>query len=557
MIGEETARPVIVSGSPPTPNGDLHLGHLSGPYSGADILARGCRLLGREATYLIGSDYHQSYVPEKARQAGVDATALAKEFDDEIQGLFRAIGFSNPSYLRPYESDLYLPMVRGFFRELAANGHIERRDQQFLFCPTCPRYLVDAYVTGTCPHCGNDDCDGNLCEVCARPNHCVDLVAPRCNHCGSAPEVRTHHRLVFPLARYADRLASFHADAVLAPQLEALCRDMLERGLPDVPISHPADWGIAVPVEACADQRLNVWAEMVPGYFAQLAEALRAGGKDPRSWREVWNAADVVQFFGWDNGFFHALLFPALMMAYDDTLRLPRALLTNEFYRLDDSKFSTSRRHAIWGGALLSVVPADSVRFALAHDRPQFEATSFTFQRFRALVEGELAAVWGSWLDDVFNRLASARSGMVPALAGATRSQIAFVADIRRLAEDCLSAYSIAHFSPRQAARGLCELVWRARDFAAGQSRQRARGPAAPEAATALAAEATAVKHLAQLSYPIMPEFSRRLWAALGYRGEPRWDGGTPVPAGQRIAAPGNPFFQALPADLETATVRP
>lgn len=514
-------------------------------------MARGHRLLGHDAIYLIGSDYHQSYVSEKARQSGVDPTVLAREFDDEIQGLFRSIGFCNPNYTRPYQFDGYLPMVRDFFRALVDNGSVERREQEFLFCPACRRFLVDAHVTGTCPHCGNDDCDGNLCEVCAWPNECADLVSPRCNHCGSSPEVRIHHRLVFPLSRYADRLRQFHSEVVLGPQLEALCEDLLDNGLPDVPVTHPADWGVPVPVEGFEDQRLNVWAEMVPGYFAQLANVLAARGDERRGWREVWDGADVVQFFGWDNGYFHALLFPALMIAYDDTIRLPCALLTNEFYCLDDVKFSTSRRHAIWGGALLSAVPTDGVRFALAHDRPQFEATSFTFHRFRELVDDELVGNWESWLSDWFSRLTSAQAGLIPSLAGATRSQADFVESLLGLAEDCLSAYSIARFSPRQAARGLCELVRRGQDFAAGQARQRMRG------ATALAAEATAVKLLAQLSYPLMPEFSGRLWSALGYPGEPRWDGGTPVPAGQRTIPPDTPFFQVLPTDLEAVTVRP
>src|SRR4051794_36217215 len=94
----------IVSGSPPTPNGDLHLGHLSGPYSGADILARVRRLVGEEAIYLVGSDIHQSYVPMKARERGTDPFALAKAFDDEISRLFSKMGFSNAGYVRPRES---------------------------------------------------------------------------------------------------------------------------------------------------------------------------------------------------------------------------------------------------------------------------------------------------------------------------------------------------------------------------------------------------------------------------------------------------------------------
>ena len=35
--------PAIITSAPPNPNGDLHLGHLAGPFLGADVLARRLR----------------------------------------------------------------------------------------------------------------------------------------------------------------------------------------------------------------------------------------------------------------------------------------------------------------------------------------------------------------------------------------------------------------------------------------------------------------------------------------------------------------------------------
>ncbi|HEV3076738.1 MAG TPA: class I tRNA ligase family protein, partial [Thermoanaerobaculia bacterium] len=42
---------VLITATPPTPNGDLHVGHLSGPYLAADVYKRYCRLAGREAFF--------------------------------------------------------------------------------------------------------------------------------------------------------------------------------------------------------------------------------------------------------------------------------------------------------------------------------------------------------------------------------------------------------------------------------------------------------------------------------------------------------------------------
>ena len=60
-------RPVFVFSTPPTPNGDLHLGHLSGPYLGADVFVRFQRMNGVTAWHLTGSDDFQSYTAARAR----------------------------------------------------------------------------------------------------------------------------------------------------------------------------------------------------------------------------------------------------------------------------------------------------------------------------------------------------------------------------------------------------------------------------------------------------------------------------------------------------------
>src|SRR5205085_8788147 len=63
------ARTLVIS-APPTPNGDLHLGHLSGPYVAADVHARYMRMRGSDVVTLCGTDDNQSYTAVKAKQLG-------------------------------------------------------------------------------------------------------------------------------------------------------------------------------------------------------------------------------------------------------------------------------------------------------------------------------------------------------------------------------------------------------------------------------------------------------------------------------------------------------
>jgi methionyl-tRNA synthetase len=534
---------VIVTASPPTPNGDLHLGHISGPYSGADIFTRARRLVGDQAELLLGSDVHQSYLAEKARELGADAHQVASRFDDEIERLFARIEFSNRQYIRPAQSTLHFAVVQEFFLHLYDTGKIQAREMASMYCDSCGLHLVDAYLTGTCPHCGNDDCDGNLCERCAWPNSCVDLIEPRCNLCGAAPRRSVLERLVFPLSEYAGVLRRFRATAALSPQFEALCDELLAHGMPDIAITQPMPWGVPVTIAGFEHQRYFVWAEMVPGYFASLAESLRLRGRGPDEWREEWNRSDIVQFFGWDNCYFHALLFPALMSAYDAELRLPTALLTNEFYKLDDLKFSTSRQHAIWGNDMLCVVPADVCRFVLALDRPEHREMSFSLDRFHAIANDELAGRWQPWLDGVVTRLAAADSGPQPLSPAHAR----FVQGLETLAADCLQSYTAAFFSTSRSARALVELVARASDFTATQVRGRESTSDATDSlrASALTAEATAARLLAQLAAPIMPTFGRALWRALGETGEPAYDE-IAAPPYERAVVPERAFFAEI-----------
>jgi methionyl-tRNA synthetase len=533
----------IVSGSPPTPNGDLHLGHLSGPYSGADIYTRARRLIGEDAEFLVGSDVHQSYLPEKARELGEDVHEVAERFDGEIERVFARLGFTNRQFVRPQQSELHFAFVQEFFERLHKTAKIQARELPSIYCDSCEIHLVDAYLTGTCPHCGNDDCDGNLCEKCAWPNSCVDLIEPRCNLCGGRPRPSSLERLVFPLGEYADDLRRFHRTVAMSPQLEALCDELLAHGLPDIAVTQPMPWGVPATVPGFERQRYYVWAEMVPGYFAALAESLTLRGRTAGEWRDEWNRSDAVQFFGWDNGYFHSLLFPALMTAYDPELRLPAALLTNEFYQLDDLKFSTSRQHAIWGNDFLTVVPADVCRFVLALDRPEHRQTSFSLEKFHAIANDELAGRWQTWLEGVLDRAAASDTGPVPLSPAHSR----FVHTLETLAADCLQSYTAASFSTGRSARALVELVARASDFTETQGRSRGDGSGAGEQlrASALTAETTAARLLAQLAAPIMPSFGAALWRALGEAGEPTWDE-VKAPPFERAIAPDRSFFSAL-----------
>ena len=77
---------------------------------------------------------------------------------------------------------------------------------------------------------------------------------------------------------------------------------------------------------------------------------------------ELWLAeagTKVVYFLGFDNTYPFAIGAVAMLLACDGRYLLPEDFITNEFYELENSKFSTSRGHVVWGRDLVAEVPRD------------------------------------------------------------------------------------------------------------------------------------------------------------------------------------------------------
>ena len=74
----------IVTIAPPTPNGDLHLGHISGPFLAADVFARVRRVRKDEVILVCYSDDYQAYVARMAVQQPRDKFELATHFAQDL-----------------------------------------------------------------------------------------------------------------------------------------------------------------------------------------------------------------------------------------------------------------------------------------------------------------------------------------------------------------------------------------------------------------------------------------------------------------------------------------
>ncbi|MFF1724880.1 class I tRNA ligase family protein [Streptomyces sviceus] len=387
MAADAAQGPVVVLSPPPTPNGPMHLGHLSGPYLAADIAARAARARGERVLTVCGTDDHQNYVVAKAEQLGRKTDEVMDEYRASIRRALSLAGIDHDMFTSPYADRAYQSAVRGLLDEMRGAGLVRDAAWTMLVCDPCARTLHHGYVSGGCPSCG-DAMGGGTCESCGGFATAADLVEPRCSGCGGAPRPVSHRGPVFELSRHRAVLTDIWSRASIPPRVRALLGRALDHGLPDIPVSYPTDWGIPLDEAAREPERLDVWFEMGLAYLWLIGRQMNPDARTLTEYGAAWaGLGGLWPFLGIDNAFYYACLFPAMAAAAG----APRhktlsGLVVNEFYRLDTRKFSTSRGHAIWADELLADQDPVHVRLFLSWDRPAPYPSNFTSQAYDAFV---------------------------------------------------------------------------------------------------------------------------------------------------------------------------
>ncbi|WP_018680932.1 class I tRNA ligase family protein [Actinokineospora enzanensis] len=548
-------RPVFVFSTPPTPNGDLHLGHLSGPYLGADAYVRFQRMNGVRAWHLTGSDDFQSYVQSRARKDGTTPAETARRFSTEIAATLRLMDIEPDQYTVTTADPDYPPALTAFFRRLLDSGRVAPQDAPALFDAETGEYLYECDVHGLCPTC-KAVTGGNICEECGEPNQCVDLVAPVSNRSDRAPRQDSARRYSLPLHEFREEIRAHHNLGRVPARLRELADRVLARDEFHLPVSHPSSWGVptptvptaptaptapAVPVSDGPEQVVWVWPEMAFGFLHGI-QAL--GGRLGEDWQADRPSADwkIVHFFGYDNSFYHSVLYPALYRLAHPDWEPDIDYHVNEFYLLDGEKFSTSRGHAIWGKELLGPDTVDAVRFHVARTRPEGRRTDFRLADYHAVVRDTLIGRWQHWLTDLGARVAEQYGGRAPDAGIWTPEHTALLGRLRVRLAAVTTALGADGFSLNAAAAELDGIVDDVLRFSLAERAAAGIDHWGSQNRTAIALELAAARLLGRVAAPLMPRFAAGLAAALSDDEPDRWPSlvdlvpaGTPVDLADRI----------------------
>ncbi|ETW99093.1 class I tRNA ligase family protein [Candidatus Entotheonella palauensis] len=500
----------------PTPNGNLHIGHLSGPYLGADVLRRALRLFGTSTYTLNGSLGHTNYIAVAAKRRGESYYDAAEHFTGMIKHTLDRVDIEYDTFVEPRPSAHYHALTADIFASFVKRGLVIQRCGAVHYDPARDRFLFEAQVTGSCPYCGAD-ASANDCENCGRFHDDGELIDGRCAVTGQALELVPFERFYLSLERLRPALEDFRAAAFLPAELKRFMDWILSDTLPDIGITHLADYGIELDIPGFEHQRLNMTFEHAGRLFTAI-EQLANATEHPQGWR-AWletRTVKLIPFFGFDNSYMRAILFPALLFGYCEKLIQPYALALNYFYLLDHQKFSTSRNHAIWGDELAAQYGPDATRFYLSLTRPETQETNFSLPMFEATIRDLLVGQWQAWAAEIQDRLSSHFNAVVPEAGPWSLQAYRFYDDLLQTCSRVKHAYMPETFSTTRACRELNHFVELARRF--GHETEPLNHIAARprEAETHLALEMMALRTVALMVMPMMPRFAKTVLDALG-----------------------------------------
>ena len=407
-------RRYTVTSALPYANGPVHIGHLAGVYVPADVYVRYLRAQGEDVIFIGGSDEHGVPITIKARREGVSPQDIVDRYHTIIKDSFEGLGISFDIYSRTSCEEHHRTAAE-YFKKLYNEGKFVEQVSEQYYDEEAHQFLADRYITGTCPHCGNERAYGDQCEACGTSLNATDLINPKSTLSGSKPVLKETKHWYLPLDQDEPWLRQWILEGHKADwktNVYGQCKSWIDAGLQPRAVTRDLDWGVKVPVEGADGKVLYVWFDAPIGYIS-FTKQLK--GDD---WEKWWKADDtkLVHFIGKDNIVFHCIIFPSMLHA-DGSYILPANVPANEFLNLEGDKISTSRNWAVWLHEYLAEFPGkqDVLRYTLCSNAPETKDNDFTWHDLQLKNNSELVAILGNFVNRTLVLSHKFYQGVVPA----------------------------------------------------------------------------------------------------------------------------------------------
>ncbi|CAK9805078.1 Methionine--tRNA ligase, cytoplasmic [Anthophora plagiata] len=398
VLPKKGEKNILITSALPYVNNVPHLGNIIGCVLSADIFARYCRQRNYNTLFICGTDEYGTATEAKALEEKTTPQAICDKFFDIHNDIYRwfRIGFDYFGRTTMLEQT---EIVQAFFLRIKSQGYVLKETVDQLLCESCDRFLADRFVEGTCPRCKYEDARGDQCDGCGHLVNATDLISPRCKVCSSKPIVKKSEQFFLDLPKLEDKLKEWSAtvEKGWSSVAKVVAKPWLRDGLKPRCITRDLKWGIPVPLEGYEKKVFYVWFDAPFGY---ISITKRYTEKYEEWWKPKDAQVDLYQFMAKDNVPFHAIMFPACLIAADEGHTLIKHLMATEYLNYEDTKFSKSRGIGVFGtDARDTGIPADVWRFYLAYVRPETQDSNFNWVDLATKNNSELLNNFGNFVN--------------------------------------------------------------------------------------------------------------------------------------------------------------
>jgi methionyl-tRNA synthetase len=555
-------RRFLVTGALPYSNGRLHVGHIAGAYVPADIYVRYLRARGDDVRFICGSDDNGVAIPITAAKEGRTPEEVCADYSGRQAEAFEGLGIHfdifggthNPDFL-----EMHTEFSQNFFKRIHEKGLFTKKRTKQLFDAQANKFLPDRYIKGTCPFCKHENAFGDQCEDCGKGIDPLTLINPVSTITGAKPEVRdTVHWYLRLDHTQKDLAAWLDSHPEWRPTVLNFAKGLLKEGLPQRAMTRDLDWGIPVPLDDpdATGKVLYVWFDAPIGYVSFTAKYCQQHEGDAENYARWWKDPDckIVHFIGEDNIIFHALIWPAMLMA-EGTYQLPHNVVANAYLNIkfpgkEEEKISKSRGTAIWIEEYLKRFEPDPLRYYLTAVAPENQRTAFDVDEFITRNNTELLNALGNFVNRTLTFTQRYFDGRVPE-AGTRKKvdhqQIAAIEQARAKATENLEACRF-----KAALGDVMDLARAANGYFDTKQPWKQRKDDMAECGTTINVCLQTVKGLTALMAPFLPFSADKCLNMLNLpQATLQWSAVTEeLPAGAPIAEPQILFQKLDPAEL-------
>ena len=336
----------------PYVNGAPHIGHAV-DYRQADVFARYRKLLGNEVRFQAGTDEHGNKIYQKSLELGIPVQEYVDQNVQKFRDFIKKLNVEATDYVRTTDAD-HERRCQAIWTKI--KPHLYRSKYEGWYCTGCEGFITQKEYdenNGICPD------HQKPYEKLAEENYYLRISDFKAE---IAAKIENDEMKILPEFRKKEILKLL-ADS------------------PDVSVSRPKSqltWGVQVPDDE--DQVMYVWIDALANYITIL-------GYPENDISDWWPAA--AQFVGKDILRFHAIIWPAILLALD--LPLPKVLCSHGMVLADGQKMSKSIGNVVDPSEVISKHGIDAFRYFFLRHIDTFADSDFTWEKFENAYANELA----------------------------------------------------------------------------------------------------------------------------------------------------------------------